>query len=140
MRSYLRPLLPLFIALAAAYWVALFVSTHMPVENVDLGISNIDKLAHCGAYAILAFSIGSVLALWRGYQTRQPIWIWTLTIAYGAIDEATQHFVPSRSPDVIDLACDAAGATLGLVLVHVCVVGLRSWRSWRIAAAPEASV
>ena len=50
MRSYLRPLLPLSVALAGGYWVLLFIVTHMPV-TVDAGINNLDKYIHCLAYA-----------------------------------------------------------------------------------------
>lgn len=121
MRSYLRPLLPLFVLLAAAYWVALFVLTHVPgVELPD--ISLIDKICHAIAYATLAFAIGSVLTIWRGYQARLPIWIWTIAVSYGALDEYTQQFVQNRYCDMLDLLADAIGAGFGLVGLHACVV------------------
>jgi VanZ family protein len=128
MRSYLRPLLPLFVALAAAYWALLFVLTHIP--SVDLpDITLIDKICHALAYATLAFAIGSVLTIWQGYQPRLPIWIWTIAVSYGAIDEYTQRFVQNRSCDILDLLADAIGAALGLVALHVGVVFARRLRS-----------
>jgi VanZ family protein len=124
MRSQLRPFLPLFILLIAGYWVGLFVLTHIP--NVKLpDVDFIDKVCHCLGYGALAFGIGSVLTIWRGYQPRFPIWIWTLAVAYGAIDEYTQKFVENRSSDIMDLAADAVGAALGLLVLHLCVALVR---------------
>lgn len=124
MRSYLRPLLPLFVVLAAAYWVVLFVLTHLPSVTLP-DITLIDKICHATAYATLAFAIGSVLTIWRGYQPRLPIWIWTIAVSYGALDEYTQQFVQNRTCDILDLTADAIGATFGLALLHTCVIFAR---------------
>ncbi|MFH1791190.1 MAG: VanZ family protein, partial [Candidatus Omnitrophota bacterium] len=35
---------------------------------------------------------------------------------WGGIDEIHQAFVPMRSPDVLDLAADCVGCTLGILL------------------------
>lgn len=127
MRSHLRPLLPLLACLAAAYWVALFILTHVPsIELPDITL--IDKICHAIAYATLAFAIGSVLTIWRGYQARLPIWIWTIAVSYGAIDEYTQQFVQNRSCDIFDLLADALGAAAGLVVLHGCVMFARRLR------------
>lgn len=134
MRSQLRPYLPLIALLGAGYWAAMFVMTHIP--SVDLpDIDFIDKVFHCIGYAGLAFFIGSVLTIWRGYQARFPIWIWTLAFAYGAIDEYTQSFV-GRSSDLFDLLADSIGAALGLLVVHLCVLYVRRPRN--LPAAVEA--
>lgn len=127
MRSYLRPLLPLFVVLAGAYWVVLFTLTHVPSVRLP-DITLIDKICHAIAYATLAFAIGSVLTIWRGYQPRFPIWIWTIAVSYGAIDEYTQQFVPNRTCDIFDLVADTLGATLGLLAVHLCVMFTRRQR------------
>jgi len=120
--------LPLFIILAVAYWIVLFVLTHIP--NVTLpDVTLIDKVCHSIAYATLAFAIGSVLTIWRGYQPRLPIWIWAIAVSYGAIDEYTQQFVQNRFPDILDLVADATGAALGLVALHVGVMFARRQRS-----------
>jgi VanZ family protein len=128
MRSHLRPLLPLFVVLAAAYWATLFVLTHVPSVNLP-DITLIDKICHALAYATLAFAIGSVITIWRGYQGRLPIWIWTIAVSYGAIDEYTQQFVLNRSCDIFDLLADALGATVGLLVLHACVLFARRYRS-----------
>ena len=135
MRSQLRPYLPLIALLGAGYWLGLFVLTHIP--SVDLpDIEFIDKIGHCVGYAGLAFFIGSVLTIWRGYQARFPIWIWTLAVAYGAIDEYTQQFV-KRSSDRYDLLADAIGAALGLLVVHLCVLYVRRSQSMPAVEAVE---
>jgi len=128
MRSYLRPLLPLFVVLAAAYWVVLFVLTHIPSVTLP-DITLIDKICHALAYATLAFAIGSVLTIWRGYQPRLPVWIWTIAVSYGAIDEYTQQFVQNRSCDILDLLADSLGAAAGLLALHACVLFARRHRS-----------
>lgn len=128
MRSNLRPLLPLFVVLAFGYWVTLFVLTHVPSVNLP-DITLIDKICHALAYAALAFAIGGVLTIWRGYQARLPIWIWTIAVSYGAIDEYTQQFVQNRTCDILDLLADATGAGLGLLALHLCVLFARRLRS-----------
>ena len=127
MRSHLRPLLPLFVVLAFGYWVTLFVLTHVPSVSLP-DITLIDKICHALAYATLAFAIGSVLTIWRGYQARLPIWIWTIAVSYGAIDEYTQQFVQNRTCDILDLLADATGAGLGLLALHLCVLFARRQR------------
>jgi VanZ family protein len=127
LRASLRSRLPLLAVVVAAYWVAIFVATHLPTVPLP-DIDNIDKVCHCVAYAGLAFAVGSFLAVWRGYQVRFPIWIWTLAVAYGAIDEFTQLWVPGRTADVFDLAADATGAAIGVALVQCCVLANRYWR------------
>lgn len=127
MRSFLRPLLPLLVLLALAYWLALFVLTHLP--NIHLPeISLIDKVYHAAAYAALAFAIGGVFTIWRGYHAWLPIWIWTLAASYGAFDEYTQQFVTNRTCDMLDLLADVVGAGLGLLALHASVLYARRLR------------
>lgn len=126
MRSYLRPLLPLLVLLAGVYWVVIFTLTHIP-PPVEVDIDEYDKLIHAAAYAGLAFLLGGVLTIWRGYQRTVLVSVWFLAFAYGAFDEFSQQFVPNRSADPLDLAADVVGATIGLVCVHLCVM---AWRAY----------
>lgn len=126
MRSYLRPLLPLLVLLVGVYWVVIFTLTHIP-PPVDVDLDEFDKLAHAGAYAGLAFLLGGVLTVWRGYQPRIMFSVWLLAFCYGAFDEFSQRFVKNRTSDPLDLAADVVGATIGLFCVHL---GVMAWRAF----------
>jgi VanZ family protein len=106
--------------LLAAYWLALFVGTHMPgryLEHIHIW----DKLAHCGSYAGLAF----LLALFLGLR-HQPVWslyalVFAVTAFYGVADELGQMFVPERAASVGDWMADLVGAAIGLAVYRGCV-------------------
>ena len=53
-----------------------------------------------------------------------------IAVAYGATDEVHQMFVPGRTPDVMDVLADAAGA---LVAAAVCL-------AWGILSRPASFV
>lgn len=94
------------IAVLLLYWVAIFAGTHVP-SLPAIGISANDKIKHFSAF----FLLGALLC----YVTNSERWwlrfgtIGMIGMAYGAIDEVTQRFVPGRCPDVMDFAADAAG-------------------------------
>jgi len=51
-----------------------------------------------------------------------------LAMAYGAVDELHQRFVPGRSCSLADLGADTFGAALGAALVDLATgVGSRAW-------------
>jgi VanZ family protein len=72
--------------------------------------------AHFVAYATLAALL--LFALARGGRpSRRHVTIaFGLTLLYGASDELHQSFVPDRAGRVEDLAVDAIGAAVGLVI------------------------
>jgi VanZ family protein len=126
----LRPLLPFLVLGLGIYWAVIFTLTHIP-NPIDLEVDHIDKLAHAAAYAGLSFLLGLVLSIWRGYRASVVIGVWLLALAYGAVDEYSQQFVPNREADPLDLAADMVGATVGLVGVHLAVLAWRLRRSGR---------
>jgi VanZ family protein len=83
------------------------------------GIS--DKTAHGIAYAALGASLLRALAEGRAsaMSLRRILFAVALASLYGASDEFHQHFVPNRTPDVLDLAADACGALVGALLFTV---------------------
>lgn len=99
----------LAIVVLAAYWLCIFTGTHLPNmdEIVDLRFGVNDKVKHFSAF----FLLGGLLC----YVTSSPRWfkrfslIGLVGMAYAAIDEITQNFIPGRYPDVLDFAADAAG-------------------------------
>jgi VanZ family protein len=84
------------------------------------------KAAHVVEFAILAL-------LWyralkgsaSGWQTKAMLRAFVLAAAFGALDEAHQLFVPSRTASIGDVGWDSLGAVLGLIARHVtCCNGL----------------
>ena len=81
------------------------------------------KGAHLTEYAILA-------ALWyrafmreRNLSARAAAWTaFAISLAWAALDEWHQSFLPSRTSSAVDVALDGAGAALALVV---------DWRAWR---------
>lgn len=94
--------------------------------NAVLQVVPLDKLVHAGIYGLLA-------SLWwwallprdGGHRWAEPGWPFLLAVAFGALDEVHQGFVPGRSRDAVDWLADAVGAAGALVVL----VGLRRWRA-----------
>jgi VanZ family protein len=100
----------------ACYWLALFIATHVPVERLVFNPGAKDKYAHVAAFAGLAFLLAMAWRITAGrLHLRQLVWVWTIVVLYGAIEETTQPFV-GRTASNIDGVADAIGATLGLIV------------------------
>ncbi len=97
----------LLLMLAITSWLAF-----MPSEpQIDTALQ-MDKLEHILAFAALAF----VARL--GGDSRSPALREGLALlSYGLFIEVVQSWLPSRHADVLDLAADAAGIAVGLLLV-----------------------
>jgi VanZ family protein len=94
-------------------WAAvIFAFSSIPSLNSGLGGWDyvLRKLAHMTEYAILA------LLLLRA--TGSFAWAFALAIAYAATDELHQLFVPGRHGSPIDVAIDAVGVGLALVVAR----------------------
>ena len=92
-------------------WAAvIFAFSSIPSLNSGLGTWDyvLRKCAHMTEYAILA-----VLLL---RATRSYGWAFALAVAYAATDEFHQTFVRGRHGTPLDVAIDAAGALIGLLL------------------------
>jgi VanZ family protein len=80
-----------------------------------------DKTVHVLLYAGLSALVVRALAGgWRrtvkGTAASLAV---AISVLYGATDEIHQHFVPPREMDGIDLAADAAGATLAASALYL---------------------
>lgn len=115
----------LAVVVLIAYWLAIFVGTHLPTM-LDFSPNVNDKVKHFGAF----FVLGGILC----YVTNSSRWflrfgtIGLVGMTYAAIDEVTQHFVPGRYPDTMDFLADSIGiwTAIGLyVLGKVCAESLR---------------
>ena len=102
------------VVVLSAYWIAMYVGTHVPKVPQVLAEQG-DKLLHMGAYGGLAF----LLIVWFG--SRRPVsfrkigLLWLLIAAYGIFDETTQPLF-GRHAEVADWLADIVGAALGLAL------------------------
>ena len=104
--------------LAVVAWAALIfiLSAQSTLPDLTHGLPDLQDIAgHLAAYAGLAFWLA--LALRRTPGVRHP-WrlAFALAVLYGLSDEFHQFFVPTRHPDLFDIATDAAGAALALWL------------------------
>ena len=93
-------------------WAAL-IFTLSSVPDLGTGLGGWDlllrKLAHAAEYAVLA------VMLWRALENGWAAF-WLAT-DYAVTDEIHQAFVAGRHASPLDVAVDAAGAAVGLVLV-----------------------
>jgi VanZ family protein len=97
---------------AVVAWAALiFVLSSIPDLGTGLGGWDLTlrKVAHAAEYAVLGFLL--LRALGREWAAL------ALGIAYAASDELHQHFVPGRFGSPLDIAIDAVGVVVGVLLV-----------------------
>ncbi|HYX89497.1 MAG TPA: VanZ family protein [Gaiellaceae bacterium] len=97
-------------------WAAvIFALSSIPSLGTGLGVWDtiLRKGAHITEYAILA------LLLLRAIGREAPAFL--LGLAYSATDELHQHFVRGRHASPVDVAIDALGLLLGLLVFHATV-------------------
>jgi VanZ family protein len=104
------------------YWITLFTLTTIPVDAVPRIFDNQDKIEHFIAYGVLAFLL--TLALYfqkrsRLISSRAFLFTFIFILAYGAIDELHQLFVPGRYCDLYDWFADSIGGSIGIGLVYL---------------------
>jgi VanZ family protein len=99
--------------LPVAVWAGvIFTLSSIPSLSTHLGIWDLvlRKLAHATEYAILA------ALLLRALGRELPAF--ALAVGYAATDEVHQHFVHGRHSSPVDVAIDAAGAAVGVLLLQ----------------------
>ena len=88
------------------------MGTSMPSSMLPRQLGMMDKAVHFGVYAVLA---GLVLVA----SSRQRVALKSLTltvlavVAFGAVDEWHQRFIPGRSTELADWLADSLGAVAG---------------------------
>jgi VanZ family protein len=95
-------------------WAAvIFVLSSIPSLNSGLGTWDevLRKCAHVTEYAILG------LLLLRAFGQELPAFV--VGIAYAASDELHQHFVAGRHASPVDVAIDAVGLVIGIVVLRL---------------------
>jgi VanZ family protein len=85
----------------------------------DLSTSIGDKGAHGLLYSgLAALMVRALAGGWRPFGVGIALAAVAYSVLYGATDEIHQLFVPTRTADVADLAADAVGAALAVVLLY----------------------
>lgn len=110
MRRFLLYALPPLVIAAVIFGL----SSRSTVEGPEL--PHLDKVAHATAFGALAFfTIRALLAY--GQPLRRALLLGVvIAVLYGVSDELHQRFVPGRSPDVLDLVADTAGAMIAALV------------------------
>ena len=103
------------VAVLVAFWLLLFVATHVPLSLPAGGGSNRDKLAHFWAYFLLAVLFSAALAARTRIGWRHLLLVFVIAVAYGVFDELLQIPIPDRSAEVYDWISDCLGAAAGVV-------------------------
>jgi VanZ family protein len=105
--------------LAAAYWLAMFAATHLPIRTTPVGDPySVDKLQHVSAFAALAALLSSLAAACGLSPWKSAIGVLSCVILYALFDEVSQLFVSRRQADILDWLADIAGGSLGIALFH----------------------
>jgi uncharacterized protein YfiM (DUF2279 family) len=95
-------------------WVAIIlIGTSWP--GVSLGPDGLplDKVAHFGAYAVLAALI--LRATRTPHEWRTALVVLVVVSLFGAVDEWHQSFIPRRSMSFADWIADTLGAVCGVL-------------------------
>src|SRR5437660_10953182 len=116
-------------------WAAvIFALSSIPSLSTGLGIWDtiLRKGAHVTEYAVLG------ALLYRALE-REPLAL-AAGIVYAATDELHQHFVRGRHGSPVDVAIDAVGVALGMVIwLRVRERWGRSRSTWRRSQTPGPS-
>lgn len=102
--------------------------------DLSSGLGAIDlvgrKLIHAAEFGLLCFLWWRVLR-GRG-DARALAGAFLIAVAYAAIDEYHQSFVPGRNGSPVDVAIDAVGAGLAVALIR----RRRTWPALRARGQP----
>ena len=74
--------------------------------RADPNLGGWDTLAHFGAFALITALV------WHGTAGLAPLAVLGAVVAFGALDEVHQLFVPGRTAELSDFIADAAAAAL----------------------------
>lgn len=100
-----------------AYWILLFVATHIPIDprfHLPLPVS--DLVLHFTAYFLLAL-LGGVRLLFSQQRAFSTTLIWVgVYLAYAGLDEWIQSFV-GRTMSLSDFLADAGGVMAATVML-----------------------
>ena len=102
------------------YWITLFILTTIPADNVPQLFENQDKYEHFIAYCGLAILLSLALYFQKRsiiISSKAFLFALLFILAYAAVDELHQLFVPGRYCDFYDWLADSFGGILGIGIV-----------------------
>jgi len=114
LKKFLYYWLPVWI-----FCIAIFIQSSFPSPEQLPSFDYSDKLLHVGAYAVLS------ILFFRAFRAGKPdsrtistiMLCVVFTTLYGVSDEVHQHFVPSRSADIMDVMADFIGSVAGALFM-----------------------
>lgn len=115
-RHWLRAHPLVYYWLPLAVWMGLIFYLSAQPELPGPDNDRLGELLRSGGHA---FVFGVLAILWArvlGQRRWALVLAFALTMVYALSDEFHQSFVPGRHPDLWDVACDAAGAVMALLL------------------------
>lgn len=115
-------------SLLLVYWVALFVSTHVPLPKQVHMPGQSDKWIHVAAYAVLACLLGLWISATRRLGRRETTIVFVAAAGYAIFDELSQLPVEGRHADLYDVFADWLGAVGGVAASLI-------WARWASAAS-----
>lgn len=95
--------------------LGIYLASDQPKLPSPEGVPGFDKIAHFGAYGLLASLWVRALAA-RLSPGRAAFLAWGIAALYGVSDEFHQHFVPGRSTELADWLADSSGAAVAVLL------------------------
>ncbi len=120
------------------YWLAMFVSTHMP-SGMIAHPRAWDKLLHFAAYAGLTFLLAWPVVARLGSSLATYAYLLMIAACYGAVDELAQIPIRGRRADIWDWVADMVGAVAGLVAYRLCLAIVTTLRSQTAGGVKDAT-
>ncbi len=116
----------LALVVLSIYWVSIFILSHIPRDYVPSGWTVSGKTHHLVAYFVLTLLVFINAGLiGRASLRSKKTWLMIgVVIAYGALDEFLQVFIPGRHGSHLDWAVDVAAC---LLCVGVLLLAQRLW-------------
>jgi VanZ family protein len=103
------------------YWLALFIGTTLPTDEIPQLFNSQDKFEHLFAY----FGLAVMVYLWLHFQNKKLLlkrnallFSIIIVLTYAALDELHQMYIPGRVCDIFDWTADAIGGLTGIILVY----------------------
>lgn len=104
---------------AAAYMAIIWIASSFETPSFPTSLFPLrDKGVHVVEYGVLGFLVAHAClrTFTRRPRLRVALFAILAGLLWGVLDEIHQAFVPGRSADLLDIAADSVGVTLGTLL------------------------